>query len=101
MGFGAIIRDSKGIFMACRMGTRNELLPVREAEALALLDVLLGLSLLNLRILNSRWIPKIVVDVVHSSSMDLSKFGAIILSSRNIISNEAFFEFILSDDKQI
>ncbi|KAK6121712.1 hypothetical protein DH2020_044546 [Rehmannia glutinosa] len=39
-GFGMVIRDSNGMFIACRTATRDGLLDVREREAFGLLDAL-------------------------------------------------------------
>lgn len=74
----AIIRDSTGDFMACRLQCYHGMLTAREAEAKTLLEAVQWDAFMELQHVIFETDCKDVVDAVESMEVDHSEFGSIV-----------------------
>lgn len=84
-GFGAIIRDCRGTFIAASATPFTSLPPVRECEARALINAMRWVGSRGLTHVVFETDAKVVADAIYDTSRDYSEFGDIIEDIRNLL----------------
>ncbi|KAJ9556757.1 hypothetical protein OSB04_011371 [Centaurea solstitialis] len=90
-GFGAVLRNSNGEFIAAKATPINSLPSVRECEALAIFDALLWVSNREDSNVIIQSDAKVVVDAIYTSTTNCSEFGDIINNIRCILNTRPSF----------
>ena len=84
-GFGAVIRDSSGVFIVANATPFNSLPPVRECKARALRNAMHWVIALGFTHVVFEIDAKVVVDAIYDTSCDYFEFGDIIRDIRNFL----------------
>ncbi|XP_075499853.1 uncharacterized protein LOC142538416 [Primulina tabacum] len=92
IGYAAVVRDSKGEFMVCRMLKFQGSIEVREAEAKALLDAITWAASLDMQHIIFETDSKTVEEAVHSNAVDRNELGTIIEECCSLLSRERYYK---------
>ncbi|XP_073271498.1 uncharacterized protein [Primulina huaijiensis] len=77
VGFGAVVRDSVGVFMVSKTNVNYGLFEVKEAGVLALLDAIYWTTSLELQDVIFETDSKTVVNAITLENVDYTEFGSI------------------------
>lgn len=90
-GLGSVLRNCNGDFIAAKASPIGSFPPVRECEALAILDALKWISSREDRNVIFESDAKVVVDAIYDDTSDHSEFGDIIKDIRRILNAKNHF----------
>ncbi|XP_073038129.1 uncharacterized protein [Primulina eburnea] len=89
---GIVIRDSNGSFIICRTSLHHGVALVKEAEALAILEVLSWIKDMGYDKVIVETDSKISADAILTDAPDLTEFDLTITACRTIIRNQTSFK---------
>ncbi|XVF80878.1 hypothetical protein PTKIN_Ptkin15bG0110800 [Pterospermum kingtungense] len=95
VGFGMVLRDDAGQFIASSTRTRSGLFSAKECEALGLIEAISWVSSLGYKKVNFEVDAKMVVDACLSFAVDYAEFGSLVSHARMLLQQEMDFSLSL------
>ncbi|XVF69556.1 hypothetical protein PTKIN_Ptkin11bG0090900 [Pterospermum kingtungense] len=84
IGFGMVIRDTKGTVVACKTQVVVGLCSSKEGEAIGVAKALSWIYNMGLRYVIVETTAKAVIDVIQSTSVDMSEFGCVVAQCKEL-----------------
>ncbi|XVF52726.1 hypothetical protein PTKIN_Ptkin05aG0041600 [Pterospermum kingtungense] len=94
MGHGMLIRNDRGEFVATKSLVSSGVYAVKEREVLGLLHALRWIKELGYERVIFELDSKTVVDVVNSSLLDVSEFGSLVSTCKNLLYDSIGFSVV-------